>query len=645
MDYAELAKQFGGVVQTETPAESTPDYIALAQQFGGQVKPKQTTTDGAAGAVLRGAGPYATGAIGGALVGGPIGAAAGVGAVGLTKLVGDPLVGAINDIFKTDLQTPSETINYLLTRAGVSEPQTKTERIIQAISEGAGAAAAVPAVGTQVAAGSAGELGRRVGQVLQSKPGQQIAAGATGAGAAQLAAENQAGPGGQLLAGLAGGVAGAGATGASQRLSRAVRAPGTTPEIQQAEQAGIRVMTTDARPPKSFPAKSFQSTAEKIPLAGTGGPRVAQQTERIDAVKNVLREFGADEVADLPDKIMSSLSAKRGTQLRQYQGMKNDVIHGLGDKGPVPVENTLKSIDEQIAKLQSLRTQSVQPAIDALTDWHGAIQNQNLPNVDLLRKQIGEVFKRDDLASIRNTAEKSLTSIYGAVKKDMGDFISKNGERRDIDKWKIANRRLSDLAGDLEKSAFKNALKTGDATPEVVNNLLFSKKPSDVRKLFAGLDNQGKQHARAAILQRAAQKAGGVDNISPQKFANEVKRLGNSVGVFFEGQDLKRIEGLTKALHLTQRASVAAANPPTGVQVVIPVGAAVLTDFLGGAGAATGTGAAVGLLARAYESPSVRNVLIKLANSKSAPEEAQLFKRFMTSLQALDVDAIDHIPE
>ena len=188
----------------------------------------------------------------------------------------------------------------------------------------------------------------------------------------------------------------------------------------------------------------------------------------------------------------------------------------------------------------------------------------------------------------------------------------------------------------------KSVLTRGDATPEVIGNMLFSKKPSEVRQLYASLTPAGRESARAAILARAAEKAtsevaeGTV--ISADKFANEVKRLGTSVGVFFSGDDLKQIEGLTRVLNITKRASEAAAAPPTGVQAAIPVSAAALSSYFGGGLlgflATLGTAGGIGVAARIYESAPIRNLLIKIPQTVvGSPEEAALLKRLTSTIQ------------
>ena len=609
--------------------------------------PAETTLQGITGAITRGIAPIAAGATLGAAAGLPLagvgaipGAIAGAGAAGLAMTVGDPIVGSINSLLGTKYTLPTQAMEDLLTRLGVSEPKTAAERIVQTATAGAAGSGGMAAAGkaVEMAAGTARPITQAVGAQIAAKPVAQIAGGAVSGLAGQTAKEMGAGPVGQIAASLVGGMAGA-KLATTKIQPTAAQLPS---DIAAAERAGVTLMTTDVVPPRTFASKWLQTVGERIPFAGTGGVRQAQQTERIEAVRNVLRDFGADDAARATDDVMKDLATKRGADLSKYVRSKTEVIERLGQTGTVPMTNTVQAIDDQITKLQGLKTQEVAPIIERLTDWKAALKGQNLVNVETLRKQIGESFKAPELASIRGIGEKALSSIYKPLKQDMESFITQVGERRDVTKWKVADKRLADLAGELDMGTLKSVLRRGDATPEVIGNMLFSKKPSEVSQLYASLTPSGRESARAAILSRAAEKAtadvaeGTV--ISPDKFANEVKRLGTSIGVFFTGDDLKQVEGLTRVLNITKRASEAAAAPPTGVQAAIPVSAAALSSFFGGGLpgfiATLGTAGGVGVAARIYESAPVRNLLIKIPQTVSgSPEEAALLKRLTATIQ------------
>lgn len=610
--------------------------IAQELQRRGVMQP-QTTAGGLAGAITRGAGPYAAGAALGAAAGSPIagvgavpGAIAGTAAVGAAKIIGDPVVDLVNQTFGTKYSRPTDALEDLFTRLGVESPDTAAEQILQQTAGGAAGAGGMAALGQQMAK-AAGPVVSGVGRQLAAQPAQQVAGGAAGALSGEVAEELGAGPDVQLAASILGGAAGAGAAGARLAPTKELQ------DIQSVEEAGIRALTTDIRKPGNFFTRFLQATGEKIPVAGTGGVRQAQQAERVQAVQDVLEDFGASEAIDNIQDISRDLLANRSKQLKQYSKSKNNVINDISVKTtePVDVTSTINRIDDEISKLNAIGTESSQQIAQKLSNWRENLQGKPLNIIENIRKEMGEFFKASDLAGIRSQGEASLSNIYGPLRQDMGDHIRRFGERRDFDKWNVANKRLSAMANELDMNAFKSVLRRGDKVPEEINKMLFSKKPSEIKQLYKALTPDGRANARAAILQRAAEKSELVDGFSPDRFANEVERLGNSVGVFFTGNDLKRIEGLSRALNLTRRAGQAAAAPPTGVQLVPFVGASVLTDLLGGYGAGLAGTASVGGIARVLESRPVRNLLVNISRvDPGTEEEVALVKRLISTIQS-----------
>jgi hypothetical protein len=323
--------------------------------------------------------------------------------------------------------------------------------------------------------------------------------------------------------------------------------------VDDAKQAGVRVMTTDVKPPSTFIGKFAQATGEKVPFTGTAGSRAAQQNERIAAVKDLAQDFGAangDELASPAiDAVAKDLATRRGATIANLTKAKNAVIERL--TGAVPMSNAIPAIDREVSKLEATGLDSYKPVIAKLKNWKEAIQGKDLQTVEMLRKQIGEDFSSPDMAAVRKVAQTALSSIYGPLREDMGAFIKANGAPGDFNRWKRANDTLAGMVGELRNTALKRSLRNAESTPEDVASLLFSQKPSDVRLLYSGLSPVGRAKAQAAILQKAVEKAGGMDAISPERFATQVSTLGKSIGVFFDGKDLARVEGLTRVLRAT----------------------------------------------------------------------------------------------
>lgn len=687
-------------------SQSAPALDPMVQPRDTSVEPV-TTPQGILGAMTRGAAPAMGGAALGAAIGAPIGgvgaipgAVAGAGAGVLTQVIGDPIVNTVNSLLGTQFTTPTQAMENLLTRLGVAQPQTEAERIVQSTTLGASGAAGFAGAGQAIAAGATNPVTREVGRQLATHPFSQMVAGATGGVASQIAEEQGFGPAVQVGAGVLGGMAGA-------RVGMPRQATQLPSDIEAAEQAGIRVFTSDVVPPRTFAQKWMQLVGERMPVTGTGPARQAQQDSRIAAVQQLARDYGAVDVQQIPRQLWDDLSRTRSNIIARYTGDKNAVIEGItarqgnnargqqlieegmrdlseavtlqrqretmpfpefGNRAQqiddritelrvsgmnkvnqgnqltadgvtntvVDLPRTLRTIDEEITRLESLRTSELRPVINILKDWRASVEGQDLANLEQLRRQLGESFKNPELSAVRSIGERSASAIYRPLVEDMGDFIKANGTARDYTKWRVANARLADMMDEMRGTILQRTLRQGDATPEVINSMLFSMKPSEVQSLYRNLSPQGRANARIAIINRAVEKSGGFDNISPDRFANEVNRLGRSINVFFSGPELMRVEGLARALELTKRASAAGTIPNTGAQLFYGGLGISLGGFGGGlSGAAISAGVVggVGGAARIYESRAVRDILAQMSRvPPDSPQEVELFKRFMAAL-------------
>jgi hypothetical protein len=150
------------------------------------------------------------------------GRAAVSGITGLPALASDALVSLINQITGKQIPMPSQAQQQLMTRAGLPEPETPQERVVQDIaSAGFGVLGAsglgrmLP--GTMVTPPAPGQAVERFApsaaglqatkELLTQSPAFQIAAGGAGALGSAMAREEGLGPLGQVGAGIAAGMA------------------------------------------------------------------------------------------------------------------------------------------------------------------------------------------------------------------------------------------------------------------------------------------------------------------------------------------------------------------------------------------------------------------------------------------------------
>jgi hypothetical protein len=517
-------------------------------------------------------------------------------------------------------------------------PTDSTGRFAHAATEALGGVAGGLGL-AKLIGGAAGPVAQRVSKVMQSSRGTQAVGATTGALSSEAARQAGASTPVQIAAGLGGGLAGGLAVSGGKRLVGAMTGrPAQQPVLDEARQAGVRVMTSDVKPPKTFIGKNTMALGERIPIVGTGGPRASQQAERIAAVKSFVRDYGGDDVVDVFDAspsalndVTENLAKTRGAALTTLSNQKNTVIDKFA--APVPIPTATAYIDKKITELQRINPEKLGPVIAELESWKRTLAGKTLREIEENRKILGAAFDDPSLASIRTIGKKAISDLYGPLRSDMGEFIKRSGGQADFTRWKTANDRLAAMSGELGDAAFKSVLRKADATPENVAKLLFSKKPSDVGRLYANLDQAGRARAQAAILQRAYDRAISADGgLSAERFTRNIEALGASVGVMFKGDDLARLKGLTRVLEVTRRAAESSAMPPTGVQNA-PVAWGYTLGALFGQ-AALPIAAVGGLFARAYESAPVRNILLNLAKSKKgSQQEALLISRLATEVQ------------
>lgn len=168
-----------------------------------------------AGLTARAVGPVAAGALAGGALGGPPGAAVGALGVGLGQMVGDPLVGLYNRAMGTNVPTPSQSMESLMTKAGLPEPTSSTERVAQDITRsgasatgfarGAGQMGATMLAGRQMAGKPAG-ISPEVLKLLGQYPAQQVSGAALAGGAGGMLREGDVGTAGQMAGSMAAGM-------------------------------------------------------------------------------------------------------------------------------------------------------------------------------------------------------------------------------------------------------------------------------------------------------------------------------------------------------------------------------------------------------------------------------------------------------
>ncbi|EIS4676010.1 lytic transglycosylase domain-containing protein [Escherichia coli] len=427
-----------------------------------------------------------------------------------------------------------------------------------------------------------------------------------------------------VLAGGAINAAGRG-LGAAYRGVRGAIAPEAQQAIRFAEREGVPLHTTDLLQPTPRVGKMAQTTAENIPLAGTSGMRATQQEARSQLVQRFADKFGEYD----PAVVIDSLKAKTSGIRRAAGNRLEQVQNAMAGVNIQPVR-AIQQIDTEISNLQKLGKVADNETISKLQSYRDELIRNAGPDgpVNLDLKQLSDLrsqFRMDvkgERPVLPNRSDAAIQRVYKAMTDDINGAIGQNLGNDTLRKYQQANAVYADEAAKLKNTRLKNVLMKGDLTPEVVNNMLFSKNKSEIKTLYNSVGRVGRAQMRNGIIGKAMEKSGG----SPDQFLRQLNILQNQTGITFKGQEAAYLKGLKNYLQSTQQAAKAAVTTPTGQQTI---------PFIIGYGTAMNpatTGAAVsyGLLARAYESEPFRNAMLRMANT---PRGSTAFEKAMQQAQ------------
>lgn len=472
--------------------------------------------------------------------------------------------------------------------------------------------------------------------------GQSVKGGIEGvlSGASQATTENENSITNAEVGGVIGSMAPAAlrglstATGAIYRAATGAPTKEVAERIKYAEENNLPLMTTDVVPPQSGVGKKARSLGEDVPLTGTGAARADQQAARVAQMKKVADEFGPPSDVEIIESIK-----RKGNKITEAAGKRyQETIANMGDQ-PIPLTQTIKTIDDEIAKASRAGKIKNEPLVTQLQQIKDDLTAapQDLAMLRSNRTDFRERIKKDETIG-RDTGSRVIDGVYRAITNDMTNGVaSKLGDDAAL-KMRQADAIYHREASEIQKTKLKNILSKGEVLPDKVNAMIFSKSPAEAEILYQSLDQSGRKNARAAIFGRAFEIA----QDSPEKFLSEINKLRfkdgtgkSTLDVFFKGENKKQLDGLVKYLDSTREASAAALNPATGQRL----GALIPTTFggigltAGGpVGAAIGVGSylGVGALASVYESKPVRNLMVKLAGT---PKGSTEFERYAKKLE------------
>jgi len=415
------------------------------------------------------------------------------------------------------------------------------------------------------------------------------------------------------------------AAGAAYRGVKGTISPEAQQAIRFANSADAPLHTTDVLQPNSRVGRMAQTTAENIPFVGTSSMRANQQEARSQLVDEFASRFGEYD----PSIVVGSLKSK-SSGIRRAAGNRLEQVQSAMAGVNIQPNRAIQQIDKEIADLQKLGGAADTETISKLKVYRDELSRNagasgpmamDLSQLSALRSQFRQDVKGERQALI-NRSEAAVNRVYSAMTGDIDNAIGTNLGNDTLRRYKQANAIYADEANRLQNTRLKNVIMKGDLTPEVVNNMLFSKNKSEVQNLYNSVGQIGRAQMRNGIIGKAMEKSGG----SPDQFLRQVNLMSNQTGIAFKGRDAAYLKGLKNYLESTKRAGQAGVTTPTGQQAI---------PFIMGIGTVTnpallGVGGGYGLLARMYESEPARNAMLRLANT---PRGSTAFEKALSDVE------------
>ncbi|EDW2409929.1 DNA transfer protein [Salmonella enterica subsp. enterica serovar Orientalis] len=415
-------------------------------------------------------------------------------------------------------------------------------------------------------------------------------------------------------------------------------APEAKQLINTAESMGITPMTSDiARPVNEMGAlgKGLVQGGEGA-ILGTGSKRAEQYATRSKLVSNYLDRFGEYN----PDDVVQSLTRTLKGRKDAAGAVINDVTNKMGNAA-IDTSNTMNALNTAIARQERLGSSANKNLLSSLRSLRDEIIN---PATDLdmtfdLLRQHRTAFRSNvqgDSMVFPNQAKAATIMVENAMSRDLRNAVGKSLGASDAAAYLKANSDYANVYNKVLNKNIANKLNkaSNEATPELINSVVYSRKPSDVKRIWSALDGKGKDAMRAAYISKIAEKTGD----SPAKFITEVNKLkaqsgGEIYNTIFSGRHMKELDALHDVLRQTARSDSANVVTQTGQALANPVRLGAAIPTLGKSLAAE---AGYGLAMRVYESKPVRNMLLRLANTKpGTPAYERALNQAATAIRPL----------
>lgn len=602
-------------------------------------------------------------------------AASSLGNFGLAAY--DKITGAQQNGYR--IPSTAQSMDSLMTRAGVPVPENAQERVVQDIA-GAMAGAGASVGGGKLLQAASRPITQKLGDLLSAAPRMQVISGATSAGASGLTRENGGGAVAQGVAGVLGaGAPSLGLAAGSEALRRGLRggesgrqrvvdninlfrdAAESTPSIGQASEGRVprAVESVLAKTPggAGIMAKAAQQKADAVAASVNRlADGLAPGSNAVNAGESITKGVQGfkDGVKAVQERLYSTLDQHipANTPLdvsntRAALAKLNEGIPGADNISAFFKNSKIKGIDAALAADLEAALAAKAPAgggSGLMNSARPRLEDGRLPYkaIKKLRTLVGNEIADNSLIS--DVPRSKWTAVYAALSDDLGAAAKRAGPKAE-QSWQWANQytntqlaRLEQLSGIVGKDAPEkvfSAAMSGTAEGNTVLKRVIDAIPKDNRKELA-----------AAVLRRMGKATAGQQNelgdvFSTETFLTNLNKLSpDSRATLFgrlgvDGTEIKLAQLAGVASNVRQGSKVFA--NPSGTQGALSAqmaggGAllALMTGHPGAAAAAAATPIVANRLAKLMTDPGVVNWM-----SRSTKVSPALASSEMNSLARL----------
>lgn len=588
------------------------------------------------------------------------------GGAGLAGIAVDPINAIVATATGRQFEPLRETTGRLLTKAGLPEPGSATERVVGGVSRALIGGAGFIGAGGAIPAAAA----------LARFPATQAASAVTGAGSAEVARERGASPGVQFMAGLVGGLAtpaafaggqaavrGAFRGGEAGRLTvednlRRFNAAGTAPTVGQA---------TEGRA-----TRGAETLLSRVP--GGSGPIVDHAEEQARQIGQSV-EAAAARLTPASSSERAGMAVQRGIRgaggfvqtFRANAGRLYDAVDEvIPAQTGIELTQTQRALNELTAPIEGAAATSQTLANPRLLEIAQAVRTDlgnggTMPYeaVRQLRTRLGQLMT--DSSLVTDVPRAQLRQLWGALTGDIRAAAAQNPPAlaaltRANNYYQAGMKRLDVIESVVDRNG----------GPEAVFKAATSgtrEGATVLRSVMQSLPHDGQRQVASAVVRRLGRSNPSNQNelgemFSTERFLTNWNTLSpearnvlfNRFGPQFR-QDMDRISQVAANL---REGSKVYANPSGTSQggAQIALGTTAVVSFLTGnfanvaavAGAVAGSNVAarlmvnpdfVGWLARTTRLPtSALNAQIQVLSNVATRKKDEDMTRFAAAVRA-----------